>query len=313
MYRPLPALPLRYSFRKKIPLKPEHLTIVGILICFFSLSARAQTISQALDLQDKSQRHFLITKEGERLVGRILSIQDTELRFLFRGSEQLSFQFRELQRIGVLGTDDEALLDPAAPAKTNELPLTYNIIAPTAAQPAAGEIHYQNANLLWNTVQVGVSDNFSLGGGFIVPVFVVVNAKLSQSLSRKDRLAIQSSGLFPLFGIEDASAGQLSVVYTRGSNRKYLNVTLGTGLGFDNRAVFGFLGSVGGAIPFSPKVALQGELLYVSSVDADQLLPSISLNIIGQHNRFTLGVVTAYDEFLDFFAVPLLTFVHRFN
>ncbi len=110
----------------------------------------------------------------------------------------------------------------------NPHPTRY-FFGPSAIPIKKGEKYYQNALFLLNSFQIGITDNFSIGAGTIIPFAVFITPKIGYQVSKNLHLGggfivVNSLLKDPNFGI---GAGYGSA--TLGS--KEHNLTLNVGLG----------------------------------------------------------------------------------
>ena len=57
------------------------LKLLFIGICFFSITIHSQNFDTQLNLQDSTQSHVIILKNGKKIKGRILEIQNEKVFF----------------------------------------------------------------------------------------------------------------------------------------------------------------------------------------------------------------------------------------
>ena len=72
-----------------------------ILLLFFALPSlvQAQFISKSIIIGDTSQVHILSTENGDRFVGRVTKIENTNIFFLFKETKELEFTLTEIRSI----------------------------------------------------------------------------------------------------------------------------------------------------------------------------------------------------------------------
>ncbi len=106
---------------------------------------------------------------------------------------------------------------------------TRYFFAPSALPLEKGEGYYQNAYLLANSVNFGLSKNFSFGGGVVIPLFFYITPKLSFPLGKNVYAGVGLIG-GSTFLPDAFLAGALPYgLITIGTSDN--NVTVGSGLG----------------------------------------------------------------------------------
>ena len=138
---------------------------------------------------------------------------------------------------------------------------------PSALPQTKGEFYWNNVLLEYNTIQYGVSDNFSVGvGGFLFNslsgnVIMLPNAKYSIKLSDKSHIAL--GGLMAIVHIKSStslnSAALPFVVYTYGNSEA--NLSVGAGWAHENEQGWAPkpTGFIAGMKRLSRNWVLQGE------------------------------------------------------
>lgn len=282
----------------------KHLFLIIWWCLFFSGIGYAQNFSADFNLLDTNQVHVLETKKGDRFLGRVLKIEQTTLTFLFRPGQELIFEFNELKGVSVY----KGVVDKGASFRP-----TYLTVFPTAYNYNRGVWEYQNVDLLWNTLNYGVSDNFSVGGGFIIPVAFLARFKWSKPISETLHIALNAQSVVPL--IEDSTSpfSVVSLTGTIGIPDRLLNIGLGYGFDWGATENAIFLTSLGGNVRISERVGFNGELdLGISDGDV-YIFPSISMSYFGKQNRLSLGFVLDRSlEILGLFGLPLVSYNQRF-
>jgi len=104
---------------------------------------------------------------------------------------------------------------------------------PSAIPLKKGDKYYQNALILLNSFQAGITDHFSMGGGFVVPFAIFITPKIGYQVAEKVHMG--GGILFATSLIRDFNFG-VGVAYgslTYGT--KEHNFTLNAGLGAVNQ------------------------------------------------------------------------------
>lgn len=103
--------------------------------------------------------------------------------------------------------------------------------APSAYAVPKGTIYYQTYDFMLHDIQLGVTDNFSMGIGLGVPMFAYITPKYSFDLNKKWRMAIGDIAMTSMFTFSGESSLQGNIAYasfTRGNAAK--NITFSGGL-----------------------------------------------------------------------------------
>jgi hypothetical protein len=139
---------------------------------------------------------------------------------------------------------------------------TRYFFAPSAIPLKKKEGYFQNAYIIGNSVNVGITDNITIGGGVVIPFLFYITPKISYKLT--ERFYAGAGVLFTQSFISDMglSAGIAYGLATYGTPEH--NMTLGAGYGFasfDNKysATPGPIATVNGMTRVSKKISLVTE------------------------------------------------------
>lgn len=190
--------------------------------------------------------------------------------------------------------------------------------APNGYGLKKGEGYYQNIYVFWNQASIGITNNFSLGGG-IVPLFlldgptpVFITPKLSVPVV-KNKINLGAGALLgAVLGEESGAFGIVYGLSTYGNPNK--NFTIGLGYGFaDGEWANSPLINISGLCRISSRmyfvtenyyINMDGEGWAVTGLGGRWLIKRASLD-------FMLGIPLAKD--MDtFIAVPAIGFVIPF-
>lgn len=223
---------------------------------------------------DTSLYYSMVLSDGNKLNGKVTSIDQTNIIFYDNNLGQITFPVFKIEKIETDKIDafyliklidgnefygkiierrlNEVLLDtenlgvvtiPNAKIKKMQIveegkmeggkyhfPNPNNtryFFAPSAINLKQGEGYYQNVYFLMNSANYGVYNNFSIGGGIIIPFAVFITPKVSFKITEKFHAGVGSiMGFIP--GPE--FVGIAYAITTYGTNEN--NITLGTGWGF---------------------------------------------------------------------------------
>jgi hypothetical protein len=192
-----------------------------------------------------------------------------------------------------------------------------------------GDKYYQNAYFLLNSIQAGLSDHFSIGGGVFVPFALFITPKIGYQVAPK--VHVGGGVLFATSLIRDFNFGVGTVYgsFTYGTNEH--NFTLNTGLGavnentglgsndyqwkFANKPMF----TISGMTRISKRVLLMtenwifstktvnydiGTGQYISTISAYNSLLSAGARIVGRRYAFDVGLLSPTSS--EFSAIPYI-------
>jgi len=135
--------------------------------------------------------------------------------------------------------------------------------APSAYPVPKGGFYYQNYNVLANDVQIGITENASLGMGYGLPLFAYMTPKISTALSDKVRVGLGDLAATSMF-LPSEDAIRLNIAYgslTYGSTRNNASLSLGY-LTSNKLATNSFVLNGGGMYSISPNIYLVGEVWF---------------------------------------------------
>ena len=213
------------------------LGIVGTLLMGLLGLGGAGTV-HAQETDSEEQVYRIEMTEGQVLVGILLSETDTSVVVKTR-------QFGEvtLQRVNIkeMTQVDSNRIRNGAYWFQNPQSTRY-LFAPNAIGIPDGQGYYQNTWVLFNNVNYGVSDNFSIGAG-TVPIFLFgadvvpiwLLPKVSFSTPQEKLHFAGGAVLGGVLGEENESVGLLYGATTVGSRDH--NATLGVGYGYLNEGI----------------------------------------------------------------------------
>ena len=200
---------------------------------------------------------------------------------------------------------------------------------PSAIPLKKGDKYYQNAYFLVNSIQAGLSDHFSIGGGVVIPFALFITPKIGYQIAKN--VHVGGGVLFATSLIRDFNFGVGTVygsfTYGNTENNLTLNVGLGavnenTGLGstdyrwkFANRPMF----TISGMTRISKRVLLisenwlfstktvnydAGTGQYVNTVSEYNGILSAGARIIGRRYAFDVGLLSPTTS--EFSAIPYI-------
>jgi len=102
--------------------------------------------------------------------------------------------------------------------------------SPSAYPVPRGMVYYQTFDFLMHDIQVGVTDNFSMGIGYGLPLFAYITPKYSFTLGKKTRLAIGDMATSSMF-LSAENAIRANIAYSALTlGTPATNITFGAGL-----------------------------------------------------------------------------------
>ncbi len=150
------------------------LLLVGL--CFFSITIYSQNFDTQLNLEDSTQTHIILLKNGKRIKGRILEIQNEKVFFLKKKEDKkIALTLSEIQEIKVKGNLDWNNKKYAKPFQYSQ----YLFYTNTGFSLKQGEKNYRTfmgASILWDR---GLTDGVSIGFCYSFPLTLGANIKLS--------------------------------------------------------------------------------------------------------------------------------------
>jgi hypothetical protein len=213
----------------------------------------------------------------------------------------------------------------------NPQPTRY-FFAPSAIPLKKGDKYYQNAYFLLNSIQAGLSDHFSIGGGVFVPFALFITPKIGYQVAPK--VHVGGGVLFATSLIRDFNFGVGTVYgsFTYGTNEH--NFTVNAGLGGVNEGSGGNhqwkfaskpMFTLSGMTRISKRVLLMTENWifstssenfdtitgqYVNTVSVYNGLLSAGARIVGRRYAFDVGLLSPSST--EFSAIPYIAYNVKF-
>lgn len=260
-------------------------------------------------------------KNGKLVSGQLLHKSDSEVAIATSDLGTVTLPWSSIQAVNVINKQEVNRI-------ANPQPTRY-FFAPSAIPLKKGDKYYQNAYFLLNSLQAGLSDHFSIGGGVIVPFAFFITPKLGYQVAKNVHMG--GGVLFATSLIRNFNFGVGTIYgsFTYGSyeNNITLNAGLGamnenTGLGsndyqwkFANKPMF----TISGMTRISNRVLLitenwifssktvnyePGTGAYISTVSQYNGVFSAGARIIGRKYAFDIGFLSPTTT--DFSAIPYL-------
>lgn len=221
-----------------LPLSIPRTTWYRLLICLLLLAillvASAGVLPAMAQQPDSTEQMYRIeTTDEQVVVGTLVSKNEQEVLLDTRQLGQLTIERKNIKSMGEI--DPSRVRDGQYWFRNPQS--TRYLFAPNALGIPAGAGYYQNTWIIFNNVNYGISDYFSIGAG-TVPVFLFGANALpiwvlpKVSVSPVENVHLAGGAVFGgiLWGGENAGVGLVYGSSTIG-NRDH-NATLGIGYGY---------------------------------------------------------------------------------
>ena len=278
-------------------------------------------LDEARDLPAKM--HFLKTKRGDQFVGQVVGFDSSTLRFLLETGTTLKFSLTVIQSVRFSKLPEKIL-----PGFADNAPIPMHgqeklFLSPSGFMLEKKSWQYSNYFLFYNTIDYGVSEHFTLGGGLFT-VFseniLNVRAKFGASLSEKVHVAAGGQLFGYLASYGDNGTGLLGFgTITLGTPERFLNAGVTYFSSSPEQTRFSTL-NFGGSFRIGRKWRLFGEINNVREVYETEFFSdydSYWIFIFGaswfnHKHRFDFGLAPINDGFYTF-AVPALSYAYKFG
>jgi hypothetical protein len=261
---------------------------------------------------DSEQPQVLQTIRGDIFFGKTLSITADSVRFRIQGLDSFGFGREEVRWLGLAQNAGWLKDEVDLPSGVEDLENFYwpeNLAYSMTAFPYPRRAtEYRNISILYNTVDAGLSDNFSIGGGLVVPFLFILRSKVAYKLGGSFHLG---AGLTNFLGTTVDSEGIVSHLFaigTFGSPQQYINITAGPAYQWGFPEDSPFITTLGGGISFAPNWKVYADVGFAPGEDG--IIPTILVSWFKKKNRLEFGVLGIADGFIS--AIPLIGYAHRF-
>lgn len=298
----------------------KHLLFILQILALSLSSFEGYTQESA---KDNTQIQILTTKRGDNLTGRILLAQDSSLTFLFK-QDTLFFHFDEIVKIEFLD-DPEQVTDFYDKQNKNTVGLKIRpdmhgqeqvFISPTAFNLKKGEGEYRNTMFSYNTVEYGITNNWSFGTGVVLPIFLQVNTKYSFEAAKGLRLGIGNYFFLSTlqFNNDIPTFDYLYGVCTLGKPEAFFNFSGGYYIPFDRLDESRFVMTFGGGFRVGRQWRLNSEFAVVFNQPATEggLIPNLIAGWFNQNNRIDFGFFVIPTDFAPI-PIPTFSYSRRFR
>lgn len=121
----------------------------------------------------------LILNDGKIILGKLETKTETSLTILTQNLGQITLSKSAIKSIKII---ENTQIKNGQYLFPNPHPTRY-FFGPSAIPLKKGEKYFQNAYLLANSIQIGLSDQFSIGGGVVIPFLFYITPKFGKKIS----------------------------------------------------------------------------------------------------------------------------------
>lgn len=291
---------------EKVVMKTQFLQIArSMLLALTAFILSGEVVAQT---QDTTTLVRIETRDGNEYVGKIVEVTLDHIRL-------------ETQSLGMITISKNDIVNVEAVSVTQIKDNVYWFDNPQATRYLwgpngyglkKGEGYYQNIWVLFNHFSVGVTDNFSLGGG-VIPLFMFAGAATPVWITPKfsipvteNKLNVGVGGLFgTVAGLEETGFGLAFGHLTLGPRDR--NVTFGMGYGYAggdwaNRPTL----SIASSIRTGPRGYFMTENYYISTGDTGGGLLSFAGRRLYKKTALDYGLILPLGTGGVLIAVPWL-------
>jgi hypothetical protein len=295
-------------------MKVKHVLILFFFLLGGSLSIFAQKTPKKQETTDSTDKKLTVaveTKDGSRFVGKFIErradtvVLQTETMGLIYLAESQIKSIDEVGKIKESSSVNSAWFRNPYAAQ--------GVFLPTGIGLKKGEGNYQNLMLALNSVQYGITDNFSLGAGLEIislvvsgrPGVIYVQPKLSYSFSNNFHV---SGGSYLFINSFDSQSSLVALPFanlTYGNRDN--NVTIGTFISTQSNS--GQLILIGGQVRAAKKLGFVGEV-YLSEGVA---LITLGARFMTETFNLNFGVFTVGNNGSSTNTIPYIGFTIPFG
>lgn len=214
------------------------------------ITIKGETI-KSYTKEDVSAYYNITLNDGNKLYGQIIKRNKNTLDFRTENLGKLSIPVQNIKKIQKIEKTNFVKGEYRFPNPNT----TRYLFSPTAIPLKKGEGYYQNADIIVNSANYGLTDNFTIGGGVILPVVAFVTPKIGFKVAKKLYLGAGAIvGVIPGPSLIGIAYG----ITTYGSIEH--NITLGAGYGFAGEdALNGLIITLSGMTRVARRVSLVTE------------------------------------------------------
>jgi hypothetical protein len=283
-----------------------------ILLLFFFLlfceSINAQRLDSIPFVVDTSQLYQLKFKNGDKLLGKIISADENLIVFSFQGNE-LNFETRDIDQIYLVTPYGK--LPVLRENFTSIGTQSQNLISETAYSLPKGQTEYRTLFGLFHSFDVGLTDDISAGGGGILPIGILGRVKFTKEISNKIRIG--GGTMILLSFIDDPMVIAYPYInMTGGTQTRFINFNIGRLINFSYIDEAPWVLNVGGSTRIKENWGLTMDNYLVLLDGEKTLIPTIGAFWAKRKNRIDFGLGVFFE--FDYFNVPFphLAYTRRF-
>ena len=307
-------------------------------IIFYDLTIGKVTISmkkiEKITRLSDNQYCQLTTNDGKTFTGLILSQNDKEITIETESLSNVTIANNKISSIKMFKKEQ---IVNGKYFFLNPHPTRY-FFGPSAIPLEKGESYYQNAYILANSVQTGITDHFSIGGGIVIPFLFFVTPKVGFKVAEKVHIG---AGILAATTVSSNIPFGIGVAYgsvTFGSKENNFTINAGWGAvkqeNYNNQTntykrawelskkpMFTF----SGMLRVAPKCSLISENWVFATNDYKNDLNgnfnysynyhaviSGGLRLMGEKNSFDLAIAMPMVEGGKIYGVPYIDYVYKF-
>ena len=301
---PLDSAPMTQPFRVLSAL----LVALGALAVAPRVHAQDTTATANLTRTPDGRMVQLVLRDGSTILGRIIEVTPTTVRFASAlGETSIPRMSIASVRLVSEGAMHEGEVWPEDPSRTRLF------FAPTGRMLRTGETYFADAYIFFPSLQVGVSDMFTIGAGMSIfpgvgldEQIYYLTPKVGLYASPRVNVAVGALVAGARVISDQTPAGIGYGVATFGDENT--SVTAGTGFGFSRgNASSTALLMLGGSTRVSKSVALVSENYFTSNRDAGVLV-SAGIRFMSEHIAVDLAAFSGTGVNT---VIPYLAFIYR--
>lgn len=256
----------------------------------------------------EGQRVTLTLRDGSTLIGRVLEVTPTTVRFASAAGESAIPRGAIRSVSLMMGELHDGEVWPEDPSRTRLF------FAPTGRMLRAGEGYFSDAYVFFPSLQAGLSDRVTLGGGVSVIPGLGLDEQLyyltpKVGLIARPRLNVAIGALVAGVG-RLSDEGPFGIGYGVATvGGEDASVTAGAGFGFVKSSTSQAVLMLGGSKRVTRNIALVSEN-YVYSHNSSAVLVSGGIRFMGEKLAVDLAGFTTGESEVP--VVPYLAFIYKF-
>lgn len=131
------------------------------VLCSVLFTAQGQKIDLPVGPIDPNKTYQIELKDGTEFIGNVLALDSAFMEIRTSSIPKIQISVSTIKKMSLI--EHRTVIDGAT-VIPNPYPTRY-FFAPSAYSLAKGEGYYQNVDLLLHSVNFGITDHFSMGGG----------------------------------------------------------------------------------------------------------------------------------------------------